>query len=157
VSPPPSAARAQGPRLPGNTILDGIRQIAPHAQVTYSKDASTPVVDADVEIVAVGDQHHSGCHGPHQRQHPAQLQAMARSPGTGAAAVRVRDRDGGARPTRRRRISPSGPAKRVAVPDGTICNIVLPVGDRHRVDDLAATKGTSRSALLTEILRRVAG
>jgi hypothetical protein len=52
---------------------------------------------------------------------------------------------------------PSGRAKRVAVPDGTIYNIVLPVDDRQHIDDLAATKGTTRSALLTEILHRAAG
>jgi beta-glucosidase len=42
-------------RIPGNTILDGIRQVAPDAQVTYSKDASAPVGDADVGIVIVGE------------------------------------------------------------------------------------------------------
>jgi hypothetical protein len=52
---------------------------------------------------------------------------------------------------------PSGRAKRVAVPDGAIYNIVLPVDDRRRIDDLAATKRTTRSALLTEILRRATG
>jgi hypothetical protein len=49
---------------------------------------------------------------------------------------------------------PSGRAKRVAVPDGTICNIVLPADDRQRLDDLTARKHTTRSALVTEILRR---
>jgi hypothetical protein len=52
---------------------------------------------------------------------------------------------------------PSGRAKRVAVPDGTICNIVLPAGDRQRIDDLVARKSTTRSALVTEILRRARG
>jgi hypothetical protein len=47
---------------------------------------------------------------------------------------------------------PCGRAKRVAVPDGTICNIVLPAQDRQRLDDLAAKKNTTRSALLTEVL-----
>lgn len=49
---------------------------------------------------------------------------------------------------------PSGRAKRVAVPDGTICNIVLPFEDRKRIDDLVAQKNTTRSALVTEVLRR---
>lgn len=49
---------------------------------------------------------------------------------------------------------PSGRAKRVAVPDGTIYNIVLPAHDRRRLDDIVARKKTTRSALLTEILRR---
>jgi hypothetical protein len=52
---------------------------------------------------------------------------------------------------------PSGRAKRVAVPDGTICNIVLPSADRQRIDDLVAVKNTTRSALVTEVLHRVAG
>jgi hypothetical protein len=51
---------------------------------------------------------------------------------------------------------PSGRAKRVAVPDGTICNIVLPAQDRRRLDDIAAEKETTRSALLTEVLTRAA-
>jgi beta-glucosidase len=42
-------------RIPGNTILDGIRQVAPNAQVTYSKDATAPAGDADVGIVVVGE------------------------------------------------------------------------------------------------------
>jgi hypothetical protein len=49
---------------------------------------------------------------------------------------------------------PSGRAKRVSVPDGTICNIVLPAHDRQRIDDLVARKTCTRSALLTEILCR---
>lgn len=48
---------------------------------------------------------------------------------------------------------PSGRAKRVAVPDGTICNIVLPPEDRQRIDNLVARKGTTRSALITEVLQ----
>jgi hypothetical protein len=52
---------------------------------------------------------------------------------------------------------PSGRAKRVAVPDGTVCNIVLPATDRQRIDDLVARKKTTRSALLTEALRLAGG
>ena len=48
---------------------------------------------------------------------------------------------------------PSGRAKRVAVPDGTIYNIVLPAHDRQRLDDIVARKNTTRSALLTEVVR----
>lgn len=47
---------------------------------------------------------------------------------------------------------PAGRAKRRAVPDGTICNIVLPAKDRQRIDEAVAAKQTTRSALLTEIL-----
>jgi hypothetical protein len=51
---------------------------------------------------------------------------------------------------------PSGRAKRVAVPDGTICNIVLPVEARQQLDDVVARKNTTRSALLTEVLGQAA-
>jgi hypothetical protein len=47
---------------------------------------------------------------------------------------------------------PSGRSKRVAVPDGTICNIVLPRPDRQSIDDVVARKETTRSALLTDVL-----
>jgi hypothetical protein len=52
---------------------------------------------------------------------------------------------------------PSGRAKRVAVPDGAICNIVLPVRDRQHLDDLVARKEATRSALLTDVLVRASG
>ena len=44
-----------GDTIPGNTILEGIRQVAPHAQVTFSEDASAPTAGADVGIVVVGE------------------------------------------------------------------------------------------------------
>ncbi len=47
---------------------------------------------------------------------------------------------------------PAGRAKRRAVPEGTICNIVLPAGDRERIDQAVIAKQTTRSALLTEVL-----
>jgi hypothetical protein len=47
---------------------------------------------------------------------------------------------------------PSGRARRVAVPDGTIYNIVLPTRDRQRLDDIVARNQTTRSALVTEVL-----
>jgi hypothetical protein len=47
---------------------------------------------------------------------------------------------------------PSGRAKRVAVPEDTVCNIVLPTEDRQRIDELTARKTTTRSALITEVL-----
>jgi hypothetical protein len=49
---------------------------------------------------------------------------------------------------------PTGRAKRVAVPDGSISNIVLPDVDRQRIDDIVARKTTTRSALLTDVLPR---
>jgi beta-glucosidase len=42
-------------RIPGNTILDGIRQVAPGANVTYSKDGSAPTTGSDVAVVVVGE------------------------------------------------------------------------------------------------------
>ncbi|HWD47800.1 MAG TPA: glycoside hydrolase family 3 protein [Actinomycetota bacterium] len=44
-----------GDTIPGNTILDGIRQVAPGAQVTFSEDASAPTAGADVGVVVVGE------------------------------------------------------------------------------------------------------
>lgn len=41
--------------IPGTTILDGIRQAAGHATVTYSADASAPVRHGDTGIVVVGE------------------------------------------------------------------------------------------------------
>jgi beta-glucosidase len=43
------------PQQPGTSILDGIRQVAPGAQVTYSADGSAPTDGADVAVVAVGE------------------------------------------------------------------------------------------------------
>ncbi len=40
---------------PGTTILAGIRQVAPHASVTYSQDASAPTAGSDVGVVVVGE------------------------------------------------------------------------------------------------------
>ncbi|WP_433310352.1 glycoside hydrolase family 3 N-terminal domain-containing protein [Micromonospora chersina] len=41
--------------VPGTSILDGIRQVAPGARVTYSADASAPTDGADVGVVVVGE------------------------------------------------------------------------------------------------------
>jgi hypothetical protein len=49
-----------------------------------------------------------------------------------------------------------GRAKRVAVPDGSICSIVLPAQDKQRLDDAVARKGTTRSSLVSEVLHRAA-
>jgi beta-glucosidase len=40
---------------PGTTILQGIRQVAPHATVTYSEDGSAPTAGSDVAVVVVGE------------------------------------------------------------------------------------------------------
>ena len=44
-----------GDIIPGNTILEGIRQVAPDARVTYSEDASAPTAGNDVGVVVVGE------------------------------------------------------------------------------------------------------
>jgi beta-glucosidase len=40
---------------PGTTILQGIRQVAPGAKVTYSADGSAPTAGSDVAVVVVGE------------------------------------------------------------------------------------------------------
>ena len=44
-----------GDIIPGNTILEGIRQVAPDAEVTFSEDASAPTAGNDVGVVVVGE------------------------------------------------------------------------------------------------------
>jgi beta-glucosidase len=49
--------------IPGTTILQGIRQVAPSASVTFSADASAPMTGADVGIVVVGETPYSEGYG----------------------------------------------------------------------------------------------
>ena len=60
-------------RIPGNTILDGIRQVAPEAQVTYSKDGSAPMARRR-GVVVVGETPYSegfgDVGGPHWAYDP---------------------------------------------------------------------------------------
>ena len=56
----PAAGRSawqglSGDIIPGTTILEGIRQVAPDARVTFSEDASAPTAGNDVGIVVVGE------------------------------------------------------------------------------------------------------
>jgi beta-glucosidase len=44
-----------GDIIPGTTILEGIREVAPDATVTFSADASAPMTGQDVGIVVVGE------------------------------------------------------------------------------------------------------
>jgi beta-glucosidase len=44
-----------GDIIPGTTILEGFREVAPNASVTYSADASAPIAGADVGVVVVGE------------------------------------------------------------------------------------------------------
>ncbi len=48
---------------PGTTILSGIRQVAPGAQVTYSPDASAPTAGSTVGVVVVGETPYSEGYG----------------------------------------------------------------------------------------------
>ena len=52
-----------GDIIPGTTILEGIREVAPHADVTYSADASASMAGADVGIVVVGETPYSEGYG----------------------------------------------------------------------------------------------
>lgn len=45
-----------GDITPGTSILDGIQQVAPDAEVTYSADASAPLDGHDRAVVVVGEQ-----------------------------------------------------------------------------------------------------
>ena len=44
-----------GDIIGGTTVLDGIREVAPGARVTYSADASAPIGAGDVGVVVVGE------------------------------------------------------------------------------------------------------
>ncbi|GAA0502673.1 beta-glucosidase [Paractinoplanes deccanensis] len=44
-----------GDAIPGTTILEGIRSVAPRARVTYSADASAPIAATDIGVVVVGE------------------------------------------------------------------------------------------------------
>ncbi len=44
-----------GDNQPGTSILEGIREVAPGAAVTYSADASAPMTGSDVGVVVVGE------------------------------------------------------------------------------------------------------
>jgi len=44
-----------GDSIPGTTVLEGIREVAPNADVTFSEDGTAPVGDAEVGVVVVGE------------------------------------------------------------------------------------------------------
>jgi beta-glucosidase len=58
-----SAPGSPGDAIPGTTILEGIREVAPKAQVTYSADASAPTAGADVGVVVVGESSYAEGYG----------------------------------------------------------------------------------------------
>jgi beta-glucosidase len=47
----------------GTTILQGMRQVAPQAHITYSKNASAPTAGSDVGVVVVGETPYSEGYG----------------------------------------------------------------------------------------------
>ncbi|HCT80426.1 MAG TPA: beta-glucosidase [Micromonosporaceae bacterium] len=76
-----------GDIIPGTTILEGIREVAPSAAVTYSADASAPMTGADVGVVVIGETPYAEgygdvagpecgwCTGPQQEEKSLSLQA----------------------------------------------------------------------------------
>jgi beta-glucosidase len=48
-----------GDNQPGTSILEGIREVAPRATVTYSADASAPTTGSDVGVVVIGETSYS--------------------------------------------------------------------------------------------------
>ncbi len=80
-----------GDIIPGTTILEGIREVAPNATVTFSEDASAPMTGADVGIVVVGETPYAEgygdidgpecgwCSGPQQEEKSLTLRAGDRA------------------------------------------------------------------------------
>ena len=52
-----------GRHTEGTTILEGMRQVAPKAAITYSQDASAPMAGNDVGVVVVGETPYSEGYG----------------------------------------------------------------------------------------------
>jgi beta-glucosidase len=87
-----------GDIIPGTTILEGIREVAPGADVTFSADASAPMTDADVGIVVVGETPYAEGYGDIGGPEcgfctPAQLEekSLSLQPGDQAVVDRVCD------------------------------------------------------------------
>jgi beta-glucosidase len=81
-----------GDAIPGTTILEGIREVAPRANVTYSADASASMAGADVGIVVVGETPYAEGFGDVDGPEcgfctPAQLEEKSLSLQAGDAAV----------------------------------------------------------------------
>ncbi|HEV7754694.1 MAG TPA: glycoside hydrolase family 3 N-terminal domain-containing protein [Mycobacteriales bacterium] len=63
----------------GTTILAGMRQVAPHAAITYSRDASAPTAGHDLGVVVVGENPYAEGVGDVGNGHSLQLSAADRS------------------------------------------------------------------------------
>ena len=117
-----------GDTIPGTTILEGIRQVAPDAEVTFSEDASAPTGGNDVGIVVVGETPYAEGFGdvggplwqdngvPREPQDDA---AVGRRPGRRRPGLRVdRPLRGGCR------LRPAAGPDRPARPDGRAGGVV---------------------------------
>jgi beta-glucosidase len=87
---------ATGDIIPGTTILEGIREVAPGADVTFSEDGTAPTGGADVGIVVVGETPYAegfgDVEGPEwQNGTPEQLEekSLSLQPGDRAVIDRV--------------------------------------------------------------------
>jgi beta-glucosidase len=87
---------ASGDIIPGTTILEGIREVAPGADVTFSEDGTAPTGGADVGIVVVGETPYAegfgDVEGPEwQNGTPEQLEekSLSLQPGDRAVVDRV--------------------------------------------------------------------
>jgi len=87
-----------GDTIEGTTILEGIREVAPRARVTYSPDGSAPTGDADVAVVVVGETPYAegfgDVGGPECGFCPAELQeekSLSLQPGDRAVIEKVCD------------------------------------------------------------------
>jgi beta-glucosidase len=84
---------------PGTTILAGIRQVAPRADVTYSVDGSAPTAGADVAVVVVGETPYSEGFGdvggprwaydPADNNVPREAKSLSLQPGDQAVVDKV--------------------------------------------------------------------
>ena len=64
---------------PGTTILAGMKQVAPKATITYSKDASAPMTGYDVGVVVVGETPYAEGMGDVGNGHTLQLSVADRA------------------------------------------------------------------------------
>ncbi|GAA5180025.1 hypothetical protein GCM10023322_11360 [Rugosimonospora acidiphila] len=68
-----------GPGDVGTTILAGMKQVAPHATITYSKDASAPTSGYNVGVVVVGETPYAEGVGDVGNGHTLQLSVADRA------------------------------------------------------------------------------
>jgi beta-glucosidase len=70
---------ARGNANKGTTILAGLREVAPRAAITYSRDASAPTAGHDLGVVVVGEDPYAEGVGDVGNGHTLQLSATDRS------------------------------------------------------------------------------